>query len=240
MSKVKVMGIGFDPVDLDAAFAKFIKLLDEDKTNYVVTPNPEFLMEASKNKEFYIALNSADMSIADGIGVIYAAKILKKPLKTRVTGIDLMNEILRFLARTGRSYFLFGAKPGVAEMAAKNIDETYKGIKCVGYQDGYFQEKDEGKIIDKINLAKPDVLFVGLGAPKQELWVKNNLDILNASVCLCIGGAIDVHSGNVKRAPKWISKIGFEWLYRGIKEPKRFKRLIKLPLFLIKVLKVRF
>ncbi len=240
MSKVKILGVGFDPVSPEEAFNKVVMLLKEDKTSFIVTPNPEMLTDASNNRDLYLALNSADLSIADGIGVIYAAKILNVPLKERVTGIGLMHDILEFLGKTERTYFLFGAKPNVAVKASENIDKTYEGIKCVGVRDGYFDEKEEFKIIDEINEAKPDVLFVGLGSPKQELWVYENLKMLNASVCICIGGAIDVYSGIIKRAPKWISKIGFEWLYRAIKEPKRFKRLLKIPSFLIKVVKSKY
>ncbi len=240
MNKVEIMGIGFDPVGLDTAFSKFLELFKKEENSFIVTPNPEFLMEASKNKDFHTVLNSADMAIPDGVGVIYAAKILKKPLKTRVPGIDLMDEVLKFLAINGKTYFLFGAKEGVAKKAAKNIDSKYAGIKCVGIQNGYFDEKDESKIIEKINMANPDVLFVGLGAPKQEMWVHKHLKDLNSSVSLCIGGAIDVYSGGVKRAPKWVSKIGFEWLYRAIIDPKRFKRIAKLPLFLLEILKIKY
>lgn len=235
MNRIHIMGVGFDPVSPKQALDKVCSFLREDGAKTVVTPNPEILTEAGKNEDLHLALNNADLVLADGIGVIYAAKILGEPLKERVTGVDLMGEILNLLAKTGRSYYLFGAKEGHAEKAAENIAKKYKGARCAGYQHGYFSEKEESRIIDQINDARPDVIFVGLGSPRQEIWAEKNRRFLNTKLIMCIGGAIDVFSGKVQRAPKWVSKIGFEWLYRAIKQPSRFKRIAKLPPFLFKV-----
>ncbi len=239
MSKVTIMGVPFDSIKMEDALQKVIELIKRPGPALVVTPNPEMLVNSSNVKELHQALNSADLVIADGIGVIYAAKILRKPLKNRVTGIDLMTEVLGHLAKTKGSYFLFGSKPGVADKAALIINDRFKGIECVGTQHGYFSVDEEDDIIDRINKANPDVLFVGLGSPKQEVWVHSNLKRLETPVCMCIGGAIDVYSGNIDRAPKWVMKIGMEWLYRAIKEPKRFKRLLKIPVFFVKIFTVK-
>ncbi len=239
MNKVSIMGVNFDALTIDMALEKVKLLIDKGTSSLIVTPNPEMLVDSSRNPKLKQALNEASLSIPDGIGVIYGAKILNKPLKTRVTGIDLMTKILGFLSESKGSYFLFGSKPDVAKKAATKINEQFTGITCAGTHHGYFKDEDEKNIISMINEAKPDVLFVGLGSPKQETWVYNNLDKLNATVCMCIGGAIDVYSGNIQRAPKWISKIGFEWLYRAIKEPKRFKRLLKIPVFFVKIFTVK-
>ncbi|MDO4772181.1 MAG: WecB/TagA/CpsF family glycosyltransferase [Bacillota bacterium] len=237
MERVKLLGVGFDAVDMKEALSKVEALIREDRAALVVTPNPEMLVNASEVPELKVALNAADLVIADGIGVIYGAKMQGKPLHQRVTGIDLMTEILNSLSKSGGSYFLFGSKPGVAEQASKRIDRMFPGIRCAGYTDGYFKPEQEAGIIETINAAKPDVLFVGLGSPKQEVWAHKHLGELHAPVCMCIGGAFDVYSGNVERAPSWVMKIGFEWLYRAIKEPVRFKRLLKIPIFLVKVIK---
>ncbi len=239
MSKVSIMGVPFDAVNINMALERVKSLMAKESSSLIVTPNPEMLVDSSRYDELKQALVEADLSIADGIGVIYGAKILNKPLKTRVTGVDLMTKILGYLSDNNGSYFLFGSKPTVAEKAALNINEKFVGITCAGTHHGYFKAADEADIISMINEAKPDVLFVGLGSPKQETWVYHNLDKLNSVVCMCIGGAIDVYSGNIQRAPKWISKIGFEWLYRAIKEPKRFKRLLKIPVFFVKIFTVR-
>lgn len=235
MNRIHIMGVGFDPVSPKQALDRVSLFLREEKTRMVVTPNPEMLTEAQNNKELSQALNNADLVLADGIGVIYAAKILGEPLNERVTGVDLMGDILNLLAKTGKSYYLFGAKEGYADKAAENIAQKYKGARCAGVQHGYFSEKEESKIIDQINDARPDVIFVGLGSPRQEIWAEKNRRFLNTKLIMCIGGAIDVFSGKVQRAPKWVSKIGFEWLYRAIKQPTRFKRLAKLPPFLFRV-----
>ncbi len=239
MDKVNIMGVPFDALNIDVALERAKTLMKKETSSLIVTPNPEMLVDSSRNANLKQALKESDLSIADGIGVIYGAKLLRKPLKTRVTGIDLMTRILGFLSENKGSYFLFGSKPGVAESAEININKKFPGINCVGTHHGYFKDEDEDNIISMINQAKPDVLFVGLGSPKQETWVYKNLDKLHSPVCMCIGGAIDVYSGNIQRAPKWISKIGFEWLYRAIKEPKRFKRLLKIPVFFIKIFTVK-
>lgn len=235
MKREYIMGVGFDPVSPKQALERVATFLREEKTRTVVTPNPEILNNAEKNEELNLALNNADLVLADGIGVIYAAKILGLPIKERVTGVDLMTEILKLLGATGGSYYLLGAKPGYAEKACENINRMFRGIRCAGVTDGYFSDKEESKILDKINDARPDVLFIGLGSPKQELWAERNRRFLNTKICMSIGGAIDVFSGKVQRAPKWVSKIGFEWLYRAIRQPSRFKRIAKLPPFLFKV-----
>ncbi len=239
MNRPSIMGVSFDALNIDMALERAKHLIKQDSPALIVTPNPEMLVNSSRNPELKQALQAADLVIADGIGVIYGAKLLKKPLTTRVTGVDLMTKILGFLSENKGSYFLFGSKPGVAEQAALNINKQFTGITCVGTHDGYFKAEDEANIIAMIAQAKPDVVFVGLGSPKQEIWAYKNLAQLNSTVCMCIGGAIDVYSGNVQRAPGWICKIGFEWLYRAVKEPKRFKRLLKIPVFLVKIFTVK-
>ncbi len=239
MKKINIMGVNFDPVSPRQALDRASSLLEEKGTSLIVTPNPEILMNAAKSPALKEVLNNSDLVLADGIGVIYAAKILKKELKQRVTGVDLMGSILDYLAKNDKSFFLLGAKEGHAKAAAEKISDKYHGIVCAGYHHGYFDHYSESKIIELINSSKPDVLFIGLGSPRQELWAYKNLDKLDTRICMCIGGAIDVYSGKVKRAPKWISKIGFEWLYRAVKEPSRFKRIVKLPVFLLKVMNAK-
>lgn len=237
MNRVNIMGIGFDPVNEQEALDRVVAFLRLDKTSLVVTPNPEMINEAMQNSELHSVLNSADLVLPDGIGVIYAAKILGKPLNTRVTGVDLMEKVLSYLAKTEKTFFLLGAKEGYAELAANNIELTNKGLRCVGFHHGYFDEKDESKIINMINDSRPHVLFIGLGSPRQEIWANEHKKILNTKVCMCVGGAIDVYAGKVSRAPKWVSRIGFEWLYRTIKQPSRLSRIAKLPGFMLKVVR---
>jgi len=171
------------------------------------------------------------MVIPDGIGLVYASKILKHPMKERVTGIDFLGRALEHLAQTGKSVFLFGSKPGIAEKAAEKMKETYPGLKVAGTRNGYFKPEEEEAILEEINAAEPDLLCVALGSPKQELFVLKYKDRLKAKAAIGVGGSLDVWSGELKRAPEFYRKHGLEWLYRFIQEPSRYKRMAALPLF---------
>ena len=224
--KVNVLGAMIDNVTMDEAVERAMTFFEDGKTHYVFTPNPEIIMEA-QNNDFMDVLNSADMLLPDGIGVVIGAKLLKTPLKERVAGFDFTSNLLT----KGKTFYLFGGKPGVAEEAAKKISE--KGVKVVGTHDGYF--KDDKPIIDDINEKKPDILLVCLGAPKQENWIYKNRDNLNVSLCIGAGGSIDVFAGTAKRAPDIFVKLNLEWFYRLLKQPSRLPRMMKLPRFLLKI-----
>ena len=168
---------------------------------------------------------------ADGIGVVYSAKILGRPLKGRAPGVDFAQGLMTRMAHTGQALFLLGAKPGVAEAAAENLRKAYPGLNICGTHDGYF--KEDGPVIDAIRAAKADVVFVCLGAPKQEFWMTENGPKTGAKLAVGLGGCLDVFAGNVQRAPEVWQKAGLEWLYRLIKEPSRIGRMAKLPLVLV-------
>jgi N-acetylglucosaminyldiphosphoundecaprenol N-acetyl-beta-D-mannosaminyltransferase len=198
----------------------------------VVTPNPEFILASEKDDSFRDVLNGADLVLPDGIGVVYSAKILGTPLKERVPGIEFGTAMLGVLNEMGGRLFLLGAKPGVAEQAGANILEQYPNIVLCGTQDGYF--KDEEDVILKVAAARPDLLFVCLGAPKQEKWMARWGKHTGAKMAIGLGGCLDVYAGNVERAPEAWQKAGMEWAYRLKKEPKRITRMAKLPLVLVK------
>ena len=158
--------------------------------------------------------------------------MLGTPLRGgRVPGIDFAVSLLEKMAVSGRSLFLLGAKPGTAELAGQKLKDKYPGLVIVGAADGYFT--DDSAVVSEINGAQPDVLFACLGSPKQELWMAGNIDRLNVKLCAGLGGSLDVFAGNAKRAPVFMQKLGFEWLYRLFCEPRRIKRMIKLPLFVM-------
>ena len=230
--KINVLGINFDNLTLEQAAEKGAEMLREDKFHYVVTPNPEFILAAEKDESFRAVLNAADLVIPDGIGVIYSAKILGTPLAERVPGIEFSAKMLEKLNEMGGRLFLLGAKPGVAEKAGENICAQYPDIVLCGTQDGYF--KDEEEVILKVAAAKPDLLFVCLGAPKQEKWMARWGQHTGAKMAIGLGGCLDVYAGNVERAPEAWRKLGMEWAYRLKKEPKRIGRMAKLPLVLVK------
>ena len=235
--KVNILGVKVDKVNVSEASDRIIGFIESgDKGRSVFTPNSEIIMMAYRDESFRELLNSSDLLTADGIGVVYASRIVKNPIKERAAGYDIACETLEKLSKKGGSLYLFGSKPGVAEKAGENITKKYPGIRIAGYSDGYFNEEKEKTIIENINRANPDLLFVCLGAPKQEKWIYEHKNELKAGVCLGIGGSLDVFAGTVKRAPEFFTKHGIEWLYRLMKQPSRFVRMLDLPRFGFKVL----
>ncbi len=236
-SRIMVLGVGFDNVTMEEAAQKAIELA-RSGGGYVVTPNAEIVYACRKNPEAKDAVNGAALVVPDGIGVVKASRILKRPLKERVPGVELGTAILPAAAKHGLRLFLLGGKPGVAEEAARKLTEKYEGLVIAGTADGYFQNDDE--VIAKINASNADILYVCLGAPKQEIWMRKNRDKLKVSLMLGLGGSVDVYAGKVERAPEFWQKMGLEWLYRLMKQPKRAKRVLgSLPPFLLAVYKER-
>ena len=232
--KTEIMGVCFDNFPVEESVQKAMQSLKEGKKFFIVTPNPEIVNVAIKDEKYKNVLNSADVVTPDGIGIVYASKMLGGSVKKRAPGFDIVKGILKELSDIGGSVYLFGGKPGVADMAAEKVANDYKGIKIAGTDNGYFD--DDTKIIENINNSKPDFLLVCLGAPKQEMWISKNMDNLNAGIFIGAGGSIDVLSGQTKRAPEVFIKLNCEWLYRLLKEPKRIGRMAKIPVFLLKVL----
>ncbi len=230
--------MNFDNLTREEAARAGARLLEEDRFHYVVTPNPEFLLAAEKDPDFRRVLNGADLALPDGIGVVYSAKIMGRPLKARVPGIEFAEDMLACLDERGGRLFLLGARPGVAEKAGENILARYPNITLCGTQDGYF--RDEETVLLKVAAARPDLLFVCLGAPKQEKWMARWGRHTGARLAIGLGGALDVFAGNVERAPESWQKLGLEWAYRLKKEPQRAGRMARLPLVLVKAAGERF
>lgn len=228
--KKQVMTIAFDNITMEEAVGTAMGYIAARSRCRVVTPNAEFALEAKKNLRFLKILNTSQLVLADGISVVLASKIIGDPMQGRVTGVGFAQALAAAMAKEGKSLYLLGAKPGVAEQAAEKLLETYPGLKIAGTHDGYF--KEEGPVVDAINAAKPDALLVCLGAPKQEYFMEEHDSELEVPVMAGLGGSMDVLAGNVQRAPEFFQKYGLEWLYRLCKEPKRWKRMIKLPLYL--------
>lgn len=235
--KQDILGVHVDDLTLDEAVEAGLSLLEQPGFHYVVTPNPEFLLAAKKDEPFRQVLNEADLALPDGIGVVYAARILGKPLKGRTPGVDFAQGLMDKLAKSGKGLFLLGAKPGVAEKAAQNLSAVHPGLVIAGVHDGYFQ--DSAPVVEEIKASGAQVVFVCLGAPKQELWMAQNGPDTGVSLAVGLGGCLDVFAGNVQRAPEGWQKAGLEWLYRLIKEPSRFGRMAKLPLILLDAAKAR-
>lgn len=235
-NKVNILGVNIDKVSITEAVDKIFKMLDERKCHSVFTPNSEIILNAYKDDEFADVLNSADLLTADGIGVVYASKILRNPIKSRAAGYDIACGVVDKISESGHRLYLFGGKPGIAEKAKKKIEEKYPFIQIVGTRNGYFTDDESQRIVNEINSVGADIVFVCLGAPKQEKWIYENKDKVRARVMMGIGGSLDVFAGETERAPDIWCRLGLEWLYRLIKEPWRFKRMLALPKFGLTVL----
>lgn len=231
--RIDVMGVGFDSLTMDEAVARARDLMAERRAAYVVTPNPEIVMLCREDAAAMQAVQNADLVLADGIGVIYGAKILGTPLRAKLPGIDFASALMAQMGQEGKSVFLLGAKPGVADAAAEKMRERFPGLVIAGTNDGYFQDDDP--VVEKINAAQPDLLLVCLGAPKQELFMAKYGEATGCHLLMGLGGSMDIFAGVAQRAPEFYCKHNLEWFYRLIKNPSRFGRMMKLPLFLVHV-----
>ncbi|MDY4080778.1 MAG: WecB/TagA/CpsF family glycosyltransferase [Candidatus Metalachnospira sp.] len=237
MGKTTILGVPFDTYTMNEAADYAVNLLDKNGQHIICTPNPEIVMEAQQDRELMGILKAADMVTPDGVGVVWASKYTKSSISERVSGYDLVINIFERIKNTDYTVYFFGGAPGVADKAAEVMRQRFQGLKIVGVHNGYFDEKEERKVIAEIKRLQPSLLLVGLGSPKQEKWIYNNLRLTGAKLAIGIGGSFDVMSGNLKRAPKIFCKLGLEWFYRLITQPSRFKRMLKLPQFVLKVRK---
>jgi len=222
---VDILGVTFDNVTLSQAVSRALALMGAGG-HYVVTPNAEILLNTKHDAHARLALTSAGLILPDGISIVRAAKKLGRPLKERVTGIDFAQALME--ACKGKRFFLLGSKEGVAETAGKRLSEKYS-IVIAGTQSGYYI--DEGSVLGDIKNAAPDVLFVCLGSPRQEVFMLDHKHNIGNCLMVGLGGCLDVWSGNLKRAPKIFIKLKLEWLYRLLKQPSRIGRILKLRKF---------
>lgn len=205
----------------------------------IVTVNPEFIMAAQHNPGFAGVLNAADLAVPDGIGLIWAARWRRHPLPERVAGVDLVEHVAAVAARRGLRLYLLGAQPRVAADAAAILASRYPGLIIAGTYAGSPDPGEDDATVALIDEAQPHVLFVAYGAPRQELWIERNRARLNAGVAMGVGGAFDFIAGRSRRAPKWMQRMGLEWLHRLYHEPWRWKRMLALPRFAWAVLRER-
>jgi len=233
LEKVDILGIPVDKITEKEALEKIISFISERKFHLIVTINSENATKALENKKFLDIIKRADLVIPDGIGIIFASKILGNKLPERIPGIDLSYKLLEISNIKGYKIVLIGGKEKVAENAKENLKKIFPNLNIVMTYNGYFNKDEEKKIIDEIQKLNPDILLVGMGSEKQEIWIWDNREnFKNISVCIGVGGTLDIWAGKKKRAPKFIQKIGMEWLYRMIIEPKRIFRILKIFIFL--------
>lgn len=230
---VKLLGLNVDSFTFEEAieYAKTI-------SGQVVTINPEMINNAVQNPEFAEIINDAELVIPDGIGVQIGLKILGYNVR-RIAGIEFSRRMVEECAKSEQSVALVGAKPEIVQKAKENLEHEIQGLYVTYAHDGYFKDDDE--ILNELKIRQPRLVLCALGSPKQEEFILKAKELLPDALFVGVGGSFDVWSGVVERAPEIYQKLGLEWLYRTVKEPKRFKRIFPtLPLFVLKVLREKF
>ncbi|MDX1805953.1 MAG: WecB/TagA/CpsF family glycosyltransferase [Paenisporosarcina sp.] len=236
--KESYLGVNVSALSYEGIISEIKSKMINNEQSTIIAVNPEKIITAQKNPEVKELINHSTFQIADGVGVLLASKVKGGKITSRVTGVDMMGKLLDFAASEGHSVYFYGAKEEVVIKAMSEIKKERPTIVVAGYTNGY--EKDEASLVQRINESEAKILFVALGSPKQELWIKRNLSNLpNVLIFQGVGGSFDVFSGMVKRAPALFRKFGLEWLYRLASNPSRITRQLNLPIFLIKVLKER-
>lgn len=230
---VKIQRLNVDTFTIDEAI-KYANTI----SGQVITINPEMIENASQNPDFAEIINSAELVIPDGIGVEIGLKILGYNVR-RIAGIEFSHRMIEECAKNSQSVALVGAKPQIVEKAKENLEKEISGLYITYAHDGYFSNDEE--IINELKIRQPRLVLCALGSPKQEEFIIKAKQVLPNALFVGVGGSFDVWSGVVERAPEIYQKLGLEWLYRTIKEPKRFKRIFPtLPLFVLKVLREKF
>ena len=238
---IKILEVNIDRVNMDQAVERVRELTaDRSSSSLVVTPNSEMLAAAAEDKELARILNSADLAAADGIGVVFASKILGEPLEERVAGFDLISRLFKEFAEEDIKFYFLGGKPGTVDRAAANLNERYPALNISGYHHGYLDQEAQQKVVAEINARDIDILLVGMGFPLQENFLDKNLKKLKVGAAVTVGGSFDVLAGRVKRAPLWMQKAALEWFYRLLQEPSRFGRMLSLPKFIYLVIKSKY
>jgi N-acetylglucosaminyldiphosphoundecaprenol N-acetyl-beta-D-mannosaminyltransferase len=237
-TKLAVMGVGLTCFSgYDQAVATVERTINAREQASVVAINPEKMYRAHHDDELAELLNKADIAICDGVGAKIATRFLIGRSITRITGIALFFEIIRRAAEKGWKVFLLGASRDVNGEARSVLVSKYPTLNIVGALDGYFDDSDP--VIEAINKSQADIVFVAMGTPKQEIWIRDNRDRMNASILMGVGGTFDVAAGRVQWAPAIFRRSGTEWLYRLIREPRRLKRQLVLPKFAWLMLKYK-
>ena len=245
LPEVTILGVRLHNVTTSETLERIDTFITEGGPHQIVTPNVDFIVQSQQDREFFRIINHAHLSVPDGMGVVYASKFLGTPLKENVKGRVLVVHLCRQARERGHSIFLMGGEPGVAAEAAEILTQQLPGLRVAGTLSPPFgfheDEQQNNAVLEELRKAKPDILFVGLGAPKQDKWIAKNLAKTEIPVALGIGCTFDVISGKIKESPKWMTDVGLEWLFRLTREPGRlWKRyLVRDPKFFWKVVEQR-
>ncbi|NOZ05803.1 MAG: WecB/TagA/CpsF family glycosyltransferase [Chloroflexi bacterium] len=236
---VNILGVHIHDVTAQDTLAHIVRFIAAGRPRQLVTVNPEFVMEARRDETFRRVLNGADLALPDGVGILWAARMLGRPLRERVAGSDMVPQIAAQAAEQGHRLYLLGAAPGVAAAAARRLQRATPGLTVAGTWAGSPAETEAPDIIRRIHEARPHVLLVAYGAPQQDLWIARHLRELEVPVVMGVGGAFDFIAGVTRRAPRWMQDGGLEWLHRLGYQPWRWRRMLALPQFALLVLASR-
>ncbi len=234
-----ILGVPVHNVDYDEALALMERFIESGQPHQVATVNPEFIMRARRDAEFLQVLKRADLCLPDGVGLLWAGRVLGRPFKARVTGVDTTWRLMGLAAQRGYRVFLLGARPGVAERTAQVLTDAHRGLCVVGTYAGSPSPHEEEAIGALIRPVQPHILLVAYGAPAQDKWIARNQPRLGVPLAMGVGGAFDFISGVARRAPLVMQRMGLEWLHRLYREPWRWRRMTALPLFTLHVLRQR-
>ncbi len=233
--RFKIFDYEVDLADKSEIFQKVESLILNKESAQVVTLNPEMIMMGDKNPELKTSLQGADIALPDGAGLVAAIRFFGVEV-SRIPGIEFSEGLIETAAKKGWKVGFLGAKPEIVEAAVSNLKEKYSGLDVTFVNDGYYPQEKEAEIVDAIRKAGVQILFVAMGVPKQEVWIRNYKKDFQ-SIMIGVGGSFDVWSGKINRAPLIFRKFGLEWLYRLLKEPNRFSRMFPtLPLFVLRVI----
>jgi N-acetylglucosaminyldiphosphoundecaprenol N-acetyl-beta-D-mannosaminyltransferase len=233
---VDMLGVPLARLNMERALERVEQFINERSPHLVITSDTPSIVRAQDDLEYQEIIRSAAMVTADGRGVVWMARLLGLPMRDRVSGVDLVLRICELAVARGYAVYLLGAAPGVAEEAAQALQTRCPGLRIAGTQHGYFTLEEEPGIVRRIAELRPEVLFVALGAPRQEQWIRKHMEELQVPVAIGVGGSFDVFAGRVQRAPEWMQKAGLEWLYRVLREPKRLPRMWAVPRFVLMTL----
>ena len=236
--KVDVLGLQFNYVTKKELVESLSNRIADNEKTFVVTANPEIVMHAKENPNYKKTVEQATYIIADGIGVIYGARLLNQSLPERIPGYELMVELLQIGNKEKLKVYFLGATQEVIDALQVNVEKQFPNLIIAGTRNGYF-EQDDTTVYEDIKNSNPDLVFVALGFPRQEEWIHQHIDSFEKGLFMGVGGSFDVLANKVKRAPLIWQKLNLEWLYRLLKQPSRWKRMLVLPQFLLEVLKVR-
>ena len=239
LNSVTLLGMRVDRVTMDGALALVERFVEEKTPHHIVTADASMVVTASEDAEFAKIVAASDLVTPDGAGILWATKRLGQPVSAKVSGVDLSAKCCELSREKNWRIFFFGAAPGVAQAAKDKMTERFPGAQIVGCRDGFFTAEQEATVVEEIKAARPDILLVALGIPKQEKFIFRNKTALNVPVSIGVGGTLDVFSGTVKRAPVWMQNVGLEWLYRVASNPKKWTKVALLPRFALMTLRER-